>query len=486
MPDQKPDRSAPKPSPRAAARPLYMGPRLKRLRRELGLTQQAMAEDLEISASYVALLERNQRPVTAELLLRIVRSYQLEIGDLAVDDSADYARRLGEVLRDPIFADIDLPALEVADLAASFPGVSEALLRVYGAYSREQAALADRGEGGEGDAAGPDPVAETRRFLSRHRAFFPTLDARGEAIAAAIAEVGDGQAYLAKRHGVRTRLLPAHVMMGAIRRFDRHNQQLLLDDTLSAPTRAFQVALQVAYSECRSEIGGIVREAELSSPTAQVLLRRALADYVAAAIRMPYERFARAVEERAYDIEALSRLFGTSFEQTAHRLTTLGKPGGGAGGGHVPFFFIRVDAAGNVSKRLDGAGFPFAAHGGGCPLWSLHGVFGEGGRIVTQWLELPEGQRCFSIARAVRGGGGGYGRPGAERAVALACAAEHAPRLVYAAGADSRRAEATPIGISCRLCHRPDCVARALPPIGREIIADEYRRAASPFGLAES
>ena len=315
-----------KSSPKAAGRPLYMGPRLKRLRRELGLTQQAMADDLDISASYVALLERNQRPVTAELLLRIVRSYQLDIADLAVDEQADYTRRLGAVLRDPIFADIDLPALEVEDLATSFPGVSEALLRLYGAYAREQAALATSGDASP-DSAGPDPVAEVRRYLAAHRNYFAALDAKGEAIAAAIAEVGDAGTYLAKHHGIRTRMLPADVMMGAIRRFDRHNQQLLLDDTLSASTRAFQLALQVVYAECRADIAALVREAQASTPTAQVLLRRALADYVEAAILMPYDRFARAVEERAYDIEALSRLFGTSFEQTAHRLTSMHKPG---------------------------------------------------------------------------------------------------------------------------------------------------------------
>ena len=479
-----PNTSPPKPAktgPKHSGRPLYMGPRLKRLRRELGLTQQAMADDLDISASYVALLERNQRPVTAELLLRVVRSYQLDIADIAVDDSADYGRRLSEVLRDPIFADIDLPALEVADLAASFPGVSEALLRLYGAYTREQAALAESGEGTP-DAAGPDAVAEVRRHLAEHRNFFATLDARGEAIAAAISEAGDTAAYLAKRHGIRTRLLPAEVMMGAIRRFDRHNQQLLLDDTLSAPSRAFQMALQVAYAECRADIAAQVRDSGTSASTTQVMLRRALADYVAAAILMPYDRFAKAVEERAYDIEALSRLFGTSFEQVAHRLTSLHKPGAE----RVRFFFIRVDAAGNVSKRLDGAGFPFAAYGGGCPLWNLHDVFAAPGRTATQWLELPDGQRFFSIARAVESGGGAHGRPRVQRAVALACAAEHAPRLTYAAGVEPRRVEATPIGVSCRLCHRPDCVARALPPIGREILADDYRRAAAPFGLAES
>ncbi len=469
----------------SVAQPLYLGPRLKRLRRELGLTQQAMADDLDISPSYVALIERNQRPVTAELLLRLVRSYKLEIGDLAVDEAAAHARRLGEVLRDPIFDDIDLPALEVADLAASFPGISEALLRLYGAYSREQAALADRGDDLDGsgpDGSGPDPVTENRRYLAERRNFFPGLDVRGEVLAAAIADAGDTAAYLARRHGIRTRRLPPQVMMGAIRRFDRHNQQLLLDDTLKQSTQTFQLALQVAYSECRGDISAAVRDARLSTPTAQNLLRRTLADYVAAAIVLPYDRFARVVEERGYDIEAIGRVFGASFEQTAHRMTTLHKPGAE----RVPFFFIRVDVAGNVSKRLDGAGFPFAAHGGSCPLWRVHTTFAAPGRIVTQWLELPDGQRFFSIARTVASGGGRLDRPAVERSVALACAAEHAPKLAYAVGADPRRVEATPIGVSCRLCHRPQCAARALPPIGREILADDYRRGAVPFGFAES
>jgi predicted transcriptional regulator/DNA-binding XRE family transcriptional regulator len=461
----------------AAARPLYIGPRLRRLRRELGLTQQAMAEDLAISPSYVALLERNQRPVTAELLLRIARAYRLDLDDLAAEDAEAHARRLADVLRDPLFADIDLPPLEIADLAASFPGVGEALLRLHGAHARAQAALADR----SGEGEGPDPVAEARRFVATRRNHFAELDARAEALAVEADEAGGLEALLAKKHGIRTRALPAHVLMGTRRRFDRHNQQLLLDDTLAAPTRAFQLALQIAYVECLPDIKALIREAALATPTGENLLRRALADYTAAAILMPYERFARAVEERAYDIEVLSRLFATSFEQTAHRLTTLHRPGLE----RVPFFFLRIDAAGNVSKRLDGAGFPFAAHGGACPLWNVHDGVGGPPDILSQWLELPDGQRFFSIARRVWSGGGGHGKPHIARAVALACAAEHAPKLIYAAGADPRRAEATPIGISCRLCPRADCTARALPPIGREILPDDHRRGPAPFSFAD-
>ena len=464
----------------AEPRPLYLGPRIKRLRRELGLTQQVMADDLGISASYIALLERNQRPLTADLLLRLARTYKLDVRDLAAEDGQDYAARIADVLRDPIFADIDLPPLEVADLATSFPGVSEALLRLHGAYTREQQALAEQRVSG-GPAEQSDPVAEVRRFFTAARNHFPALDAHAEELAAEIEGAG-GTAEWLRQKGVRVRFLPPDVLMDAVRRYDRHNEQLLIADTLDAPGRAYQLALHVAYTALRGEIARIVRGESFASETAANLVRRSLGGYGAAALLMPYDRFARAVEQRRYDVEALSRAFGTSFEQVAHRLTTLSRPGAE----RVPFFFIRVDEAGNVSKRLDGAGFPFAAHGGGCPLWSVHQVFRSPGEVVTQWLELPDGQRFFSIARTVVAGGGGFGQPRAPRAVALACAAEHAPRLVYAKGLDPSAVAATPIGVTCRLCHREACTARAVPPIGREILPDDTRRGAQPFAFSES
>jgi hypothetical protein len=463
----------------ADARPLYLGPRIKRLRRELGLTQAAMADDLAISPSYVALIERNQRPLTADLLLRLARSYKLDMSELAADERDDYAQRLSVMLKDPIFAEIDLTSLEVADIATSFPGVAEAMLRLHGAYAREQQALAGLRESGTSDPAA-DAVGEARRFIARAGNHFPTLDARAEALADDIARSG-GQAEWLQKQGVRLRFLPDDVMMGALRRYDRHGEQLLIDDTLSATARQWEVAMHVAYTALRGEIAALVRGESFASATAAHLVRRALATYGAAAILMPYDRFARAAWARSHDIGALSGVFGVSFEQVAHRLTTLGRPGAQG----VPFFFIRVDAAGNVSKRLDGAGFPFAAHGGGCPLWNLHQAFRSPGEVLTQWLELPDGQRFFSVVRTVTSGGGAHDRPLITRAIALACAAEHAPRLVYARNAPTPPAP-TPIGMTCRLCNRADCTARAEPPLGRDILPDDYRRVAAPFAFAES
>ncbi|WP_221791771.1 helix-turn-helix domain-containing protein [Aquisediminimonas sediminicola] len=465
-------------------RSVYLGPRLRRLRRDLGLTQSDMAADLDISPSYIALLERNQRPLTAEMLLRLARTYRLDLAELAGDGGVEFSTKLQTTLKDPIFADIDIPPMEASDVATNYPGITEALLRLYTAYREEQLALADR------DASGPtsltdgqDPAADSRRFLAARRNSFPMLDDVAERLAQIVADNGGLIGHLKKRHGLRVRRLPSDVMFGSIRRLDRHREELLLDDGLDNASQMFQLALQTAYLEMRKELDGLLQEGNFGSETGERLTRRALANYAAAALLMPYSAFAKAVEARKYDVESLARQFGTSFEQTAHRLTTLQKPGEE----RVPFFFIRVDPAGNVSKRLDGAGFPFARHGGGCPLWSVHQVFRTPHQIVTQWLELPDGQRFFSIARTVTAGGGAFGVPRVERAVALGCSAEHAGRLIYTQNRPDLSPEnATPIGATCRLCYRSNCTARAEPPIGRQILPDDYRRTTAPFGFSDS
>ena len=464
-------------------RRLYVGPSLRRIRRDLGLTQADMAADLDVSASYIALLERNHRPLSAEMLLRLAQTYKLDMAALARNSGADQASRLQAVMKNPMFADIDLASLEVADVATNFPGVTEALLRLFTTYQEEQLALADRGaEADLGASDASDPVAESRRFLAARRNSFPSLDDAAERLAQAAEAQGGVIGYLKARHDLRARRLPTSVMMGSMRRLDLHRREILLDDALDGASQSFQLALQLAYLEMRPEVDALLASAGFASESGERLTRRALASYAAAAILMPYGAFARAAEARRYDVEALGRQFGSSFEQTAHRLTTLQKPGQE----RVPFFFIRVDPAGNVSKRLDGAGFPFARHGGGCPLWSVHRVFETPRQIVTQWLELPDGQRFFSIARTVTAGGGAFGATRVDRAIALGCAAEHAGRLIYTQNDPGGAEAATPIGVTCRLCQRTECLARSAPPIGRQILPDDIRRTSLPFGFSDS
>ncbi|MEL7486073.1 MAG: short-chain fatty acyl-CoA regulator family protein, partial [Pseudomonadota bacterium] len=230
----------------------------------------------------------------------------------------------------------------------------------------------------------------------------------------------------------------------------------------------------------RDALDAAVNEARFKTDAGRRLARAALANYAAAAVIMPYDRFHQSAIALKFDIEALARRFGASFEQVCHRLATLQRPGAEG----VPFFFLRIDAAGNISKRFSGGVFPFARYGGSCPLWNIHEAFRTPRRIFTQIVALPDGARYFSIARTVNSASSGFGTPIAERAVALGCDIAEAHRLIYADGIDLDAAAATPIGVTCRLCERSDCASRAHPPLKRRLIVDDHRRLRAPFSFA--
>lgn len=466
------------PNRQKRSRATYIGPRLRRLRRELGMTQVQMAEDLEVSASYIALMERNQRPVTAEILLRLSVTYAVDVAEFAGDDAESLTDRFREVLRDPIFNDIDFAPNDVQDLTSGYPALADAFLRLHTAYRENETALADRAHQ---PPSGPDPVAEARRFLLARKNYFPVIDSHAERLAARVQGAGKVAELFEQTQNFRIRSLPRDVMAGAVRRLDIHRRELVIDETLDTASRTFQIALQLVYLEMGDAVEAALAEGSFQSENGRRLAKRALANYGAGAIIMPYADFRSAAESLRYDLEALGRRFGASFEQTAHRLTTLQKPGQEG----VPFFFLRVDAAGNVSKRLDGAGFPFARHGGSCPLWSVHQAFRTPRKIIPEWVELPGGDRFFSIARTVTAGGGAFDAPKVERAIALACAASEAQRIIYSDDPGLSATKPTPIGVSCRLCHRAGCIARTEPPIGRPVADDTFRRPGTPFAFTD-
>lgn len=461
---------------------LYIGPRLRRIRRELGLTQAQMADDLDISASYITLIERNQRPLPADLLLRLAEIYGLELSAFSSGEDETFAQ-LEKALADPVFQDLSITREDVRDLLSANPAMGEAVAALYQAYRAAQStALEARASGSAGPA---DAVEEARDFISNARNYFPTIDEACEETALALARSGDNlYSALAKRfedkHRFKVRLLPADVMVGAFRRLDRHRAQLALSEALDGASRVFQLALQLTLLEHRDLLDAAVNDAPFDSDAGRRLARAALSNYAAGAIILPYDKFFRSANELHYDIEALSRRFGASFEQVAHRLATLQRPGSEG----VPFFFLRIDAAGNVSKRYSGGVFPFARYGGSCPLWNIHETFRTPRKIMTQIIQMPDGDAYFSVSRTVHGGEGGFAAPQAERAVALGCELKHADKLIYAKGLDLTAQKPTPVGVTCRLCLRQACAARAHPPLERRLIIDEYRRMATPFSFA--
>lgn len=463
-------------------RSIFMGPRLRRLRRDLGVTQAVMASELDVSPSYIALIERNHRPMSADLLIRLADTYNVDIASFAGAEDETF-EQLEAALADPVFSDHGIGRDDIRDLTAANPAMGEAIAALYQSYRSSQRAILEARA--SGTASVKDPLEEARDFISTRRNYFPALDEACERIAKALKADGGGfwsaiQARFETRHGLSLRVLPADVMVGAFRRLDGHRKQVAISEGLDGASRDFQAALQLVLLELEDVLASTLSDGTFESEAGKKLTRTALANYAAGAIIFPYDLFHRAVTELHYDIEAIGRRFGASFEQVTHRLTTLQRPGKEG----ISFFFLRIDAAGNVSKRYSGGVFPFARYGGSCPLWNIHEAFRTPRKIVTQIVQLPDGNSFFSLARTVHGGAGGYHAPKAERAVALGCDLKRADKLIYAQGINLNEVSPMPIGVTCRLCTRQACAARAHPPLERRLIVDDFRRMATPFSFA--
>ena len=459
-----------------AERKLFAGHAVKRIRRRLGITQIAMAEVLGISASYLNLLERNARPLTAGLLVRLAEHYGFDARTLGAAEPGGGAAAMRRRLADPLFADLEIDRGELEEWLAAAPGGAEAFARVFDRLG---------GGGGGGEASGKaDPVAEARRAIERWRNHFPDLDAGAEALADEL-RLGAGDLYgaiaerLRVKHSLSIRVLPVDVLPEMLRRLDLHARQLQLSELLGPASRTFAAAFQLAQIEARGEIDALARGAELGR-TAERLFRRHLAGYWAAALMMPYARFHRACEATGYDVELLGRRFGAGWEQVAHRLTTLQRVGARG----LPFFMIRIDRAGVASKRYAGAsGAALIEADGRCPLWRLHHAFDRPGEVATQLVELEDGARFFTLARTVTPQVRRVGGVAAEFAVGLGVEAGAAGALAAARGVDLGGA-ATPIGLGCRACLRPDCPQRSAAPAGRALLVNERERRVSALTFA--
>jgi len=458
---------------------LFLGHRLRRLRRDHELSQTDMAARLGISPSYLNHLERNQRPVTAALLLKLAEHYEVDIRSFANGGGhRTGADELTEIFSDVLLNDLGVPRYELAELANNAPSVADAIARLYAALKE---AHREGGVAAGGDArALVTPENWVRDYIQAHRNHYPALEEACETLGGALSDPLSMTEPLRRRlkeaWGVTARVVPQADLGNVSQLYDPERRLFLLSSELKSENRTFALAYQLALLELAPLLDRMVAEAKAPDEGIAQLLHMHLANYAAGAIMMPYGRFLRACEEMRYSIDRLTGEFGANVEQVSHRFTTLGRPGQRG----VPFFMLRVDPAGNISKRYAGDQFPFSRFGGTCPRWNLHAAFQAAGQVVTQLIETPDGQRFFTVARTIE-------RPiktelgGGLLAIGLGCPIEHAHRLHCAEGYDLEKAPVTPVGPACALCPRLDCGYRATPPAGRMLAVDRTKKTISPY-----
>lgn len=468
---------------------LIIGQRLRVLRNSLGLTQAQMAAELGVSASYVTLIEADQRPASARFLMKLAEIYDLNIAELAPSTDAQLAADFGAALKDPVIEAQGLSRAEIEAVLQASPRLAAAFVRLHERYREslvrplaEQNPMTDRDKV-EMLAETSRPVETVRAWFYARRNHVDTLDHAAEALADELrlhrAEPHIALSGRLSAHGIGIRILPADVMGDQLRRFDPHRKELLLSELLTQSSRRFQIGVLLARLEQQPEITRLVETADLSDPAAATLMRVSLANYFSAALLMPYGRFLAACESTRYDVELLGHRFGSSFEQVAHRMSTLQREGARG----IPFFFVRVDRAGNMTKRFSAGRFPFSRFGGTCPLWNIHAAFERPHEVHTQIIRMPEGASYVSIARTVARAGGTFREPAQRLAIGLGCDVAYAPRLVYADGIDLDRTRPVDIGLNCYLCERPDCAARANAPINRRLRVNELERSLAIFSF---
>jgi len=455
---------------------LFAGAALRRLRRREDLTQAAMAERLGISPSYLNLIERNQRPLTARVMMQVIDRFDFDPRALRVEEAVGGVAGLARRIQDERFADLGIDREDIAEFLSSSPQLATAFARLYDS-------------GGAAVDTGSDPLAESRREIERWRNHFAELDEAAEALADEM-RLSRGDIGLAlterlrERHQLSVRILPREVLPNSLRRLDLHARQVQLSEMLEQPSRNFQLALQLAQLEQRELIASIAGGPDFADESSRQLFARHLAGYFAAALIMPYGRFLRACEATGYDLPVLERRFGVSFEQLAHRLTTLQRVGQRG----LPFFMVRIDRAGQFSKHFIGASAAsFLDEQTSCPLWSAHRAFERAGELQVEFVALDDaGERqggWLTMARTVEG----YGTPGRVRfVVVVGIEGVLAGDLAQARGVSLRTADAQRIGPGCARCYRENCAQRSLPPRGRQLQFDAVSRSVTPFDFSGS
>ncbi len=472
---------------------MFIGPKIRRLREQQQLNQAAFADRLGLSHSYINQLENNQRPATAAVLIKLASCFGVDIAGFASELDQRLTADIYETLQDPQFNSGPAHWQDVQRFVEQQPDMAQVMSKLYQHHTRLQEnyeQLVCRFYGEQNTAhLNPFPHEEVRDYFYQNNNYIDLLDRAAE--------------QLRSDEGWQTRLLHRqlreylfhHYQIEVVtvadtserppsekvfKKFSADKHKIYLAKELSRAQQVFQLASQLAQLLHRDTIDKLCDQANFSSDQARQLAKIGLAHYFAGSLLMPYSDFLREAEKNRYDIEYLQHRFQVSTEQICHRLSTLQRQGDLG----IPFYFVRVDQAGNISKRQSATSFHFARTGGACPLWNVHDAFSNPNKPLTQIAQMPDGKNYFCLAMQVNHSTGSFHASPKRFAIGLGCELEHAHRLVYSDGLDlSSGALITPIGPGCRVCPRSECAQRAFPPVGTALVVDENKQTQVPYNF---
>ena len=466
---------------------LKIGPKIKSFRRQLGLQANKLAEQLGISPSYLNLIESGKRKIDGDLLLKVCEELKIELSDLTNKSDLNLVNDISELLDDQLFEDLDILGPEVKDLVNTNPKIARALIKLGDNYKQKDHEIISKVETLSGKIIDSRktsfPGEVISDFLQEKKNYFPKLEEFANKIFDKV-QLNNRTRYVALCDFLRTEysinvkdIIPEEGKPFS-KIFNKNNKELLLSEYNSLETKKLHAAAQIAQEGAINEINEYLSEFKFPSDEAKRLTKIALLNYCAAAILMPYKLFHSECKKLKYDLELLQNTFATSFEQVAHRVTCLQDPKLPG----IPFHMLRVDIAGNISKRFSLSGIEIPRYGGACPRWNVYSAFTRPGVIQAAVSKMSNGKKYVCIAKTVEKGVGRYGRKKSMLSIGLGCEAKYAKDFVYTENLNlNDKKTEIPIGVSCRTCDRLDCSQRAFPPLHKKFDVDIDTRGVSVY-----
>ena len=466
---------------------LKIGPKIKVFRRQLGMQANKLAEKLNISPSYLTLIEGGKRKIDADLLLRICQELTIDVSDLTNKSDVNLANNISELLDDKLFEDLDILGPEVKDLANTNPKIGKALIRLGDILKKKDHELINKIEKLSGKIVDSRkssfPGEVIADFIQENKNYFPKLEDFANKIFDKLKENNRTRYisicnFLKSEYDITVKNIIPDEGKTFSKIYYEKNRELILSDYISLETKKLYAAAQIAQEGAIDEINKYLESFNFPSEESKKLTKVALLNYCGAAILMPYKLFHTECKKLKYDLELLQNTFATSFEQVTHRVTCLNDPNLPG----VPFHFLRVDVAGNISKRFSLSGIEIPRYGGACPRWNVYSAFSRPGVIQAAVSKMTNGEKYVCIARTVEKGIGRYGQKKSMLSIGLGCEAKYAKDFVYTENLDiyDKKSE-IPVGVSCRTCDRLDCSQRAFPPLHKKFDVDINNRGVSVY-----